>query len=37
MRPAFSKTGMGVDAEIGAGVIQEAHIRVLIRHIEAAG
>jgi hypothetical protein len=37
LRPAFSKTGMCVDAEIGAGLNQEAHIRVLIRHMEAAG
>jgi len=34
--PAFSKTGMGEDAEIGAGVDQEAHLCEMIRHIEAA-
>jgi len=35
--PAFSKMGTGLDAEIGAGVDQEAHLCELIRHIEAAG
>ena len=35
--PAFSKTGTGVDAKIGAGVDQETHLCEPIRHIEAAG
>ena len=34
---AFSKTGTGVDAKIGAGVDQETHLCEPIRHIEAAG
>ena len=32
--PAFSKTGTGVNAEIGAGVDQEAHLCKPIRHTE---
>jgi len=35
--PAFSKIATGVDAEIGAGFNQEAHLCELISHIEAAG
>jgi hypothetical protein len=35
--PALSETGTGVEAEIGAGVDQEARLRKPIRHIEAAG
>jgi len=33
----FSKAGTGVDAEIGAGVDQEAELGKPIRHMEAAG
>jgi hypothetical protein len=35
--PAFSKMAMGLDAKIGTGFNQEAHLRELIHHIEAAG
>ena len=34
--PAFWKMGMGIDAEIGAGVNQEAYLCVLIHPKEAA-
>jgi hypothetical protein len=37
LHPAFSKTGTGVDSEIGVSVYQESRLRVPIRHIEAAG
>jgi len=35
--PAFLKAGTGVDTKIGAGVDQEAYLRQLVHHIEAAG
>jgi hypothetical protein len=34
--PAFSKTGTGVNTEIGASVDQEAYLCELIHYIEAA-